>query len=128
MAITAEREVARADMNDSYGVAVWQERKLVDYSTEEARALAAEIVRAADEADRVEREDRDAAFASEGCRPFGFDRDRAPDLTAEQAVRVAGFELDKPPTRDPEPVDVQGYIDVVSASFRVPVESGEQTA
>jgi hypothetical protein len=67
MAITAEREVARADMNDSYGVALWQERKLVDYSIEDARALAAELLHAADEAERVEREDRTAAFGSERC-------------------------------------------------------------
>jgi hypothetical protein len=66
MAIKAEREIARADMNDSYGVSVWQEGEIVDLSTEQAREYAAEILHAADEADRVEQEDRDAAFRSEG--------------------------------------------------------------
>lgn len=57
MAIRAEVELARVDVNDSYGVTVWQARKSLDYSTEDARALAAEILRAADEGDRLERKD-----------------------------------------------------------------------
>jgi len=68
MAITAEREVARADMNDSYGVSLWQVEELVDYTTEDARKLAAEIIAAADEADRVEAEDRTRAFGEHECR------------------------------------------------------------
>lgn len=62
MALKVELEIARADMNDSYGVSLWQYKKLVDYSPDEARELAREIVAAADEADRVEAEDRKAAF------------------------------------------------------------------
>jgi membrane-bound ClpP family serine protease len=63
MAISQVREIARADMNDEYGVSVWQEKKLVNYSVGEARALAVEIGRAADEAERVAREDRAARRA-----------------------------------------------------------------
>lgn len=66
MPIMVEREVARADMNDSYGVTVWQDEPMLDLTTDQAREYAAEIVKAADEADRVEQEDRDAAFDSEG--------------------------------------------------------------
>lgn len=62
MAIRAEVEVARADMNDEYGVSVWQRRKLVDYTVEDARAFADEILHAADEAERVALEDRDASY------------------------------------------------------------------
>jgi len=61
MAIKAEREVARADMNDAYGVTVWQEAAEMEYTPADARKLAAEIIRAADEADRVVAEDRQRA-------------------------------------------------------------------
>jgi len=61
MAITAEREVARADMNDAFGVTVWQEATEMEYTPEDARKLAAEIVSAADEAERVAAEDAEAA-------------------------------------------------------------------
>jgi len=66
MAITQEREIVRADMNDSYGVSLWVVDPIVDLTTDQARELAQQIVKAADEADRVEQEDRDAAFRSEG--------------------------------------------------------------
>jgi hypothetical protein len=72
MPITTERTVALAMPDDAYGVEVWQERKTVNYSTDDARALAAEILAAAEEADRIEREDRDAAFAGEVCTPTQF--------------------------------------------------------
>ena len=75
MAITAEREVARADMNDSYGVSLWQVEELVDYTTEDARKLAGELIAAADEADRVEAEDRKAAFGGHECRGLIIDSD-----------------------------------------------------
>jgi len=65
MAIIKEHEVARADINDSYGVALWTIDPLTDLTTDEARELATELTRAADEADRIERQDRDAAFGSE---------------------------------------------------------------
>ena len=66
MSITVMREVARADMNDNYGVTIWQDEEQVDLTTDQAREYAAEIARAADEADRIEQQDRDAAYASEG--------------------------------------------------------------
>jgi putative aminopeptidase FrvX len=66
MGITIEREVACADMNDSYGVTVWQERRSMDYSTAAARELAKEILAAADEADAESQKDVETAFASQG--------------------------------------------------------------
>lgn len=77
MAIVAEVELARADVNDEYGVTVWQARKLLNYSTEDARDLAAEILRAADEGERLEREDRERVRESverlkSDLAPMGF--------------------------------------------------------
>ena len=66
MAITAERVIARADMNDEYGVTVWTEGEMVDLTVEQARQFAVEVANAAAEAERVAREDSDAAFQSEG--------------------------------------------------------------
>jgi hypothetical protein len=90
MAIRAEVEVARADVNDEYGVSLWQRKKLQDYQPEEARLLASELVRAADQADELERVDRAAAFGGDECvsleemrrrletrAPSGFDRDES---------------------------------------------------
>lgn len=68
MGIDLTREVARADMNDDYGVTVWQERKQVNYTPADARLLAAEIVRAADEAEHVAL--KDAVHASSGGYPY----------------------------------------------------------
>jgi len=56
MALKAVREIARADMNDDLGVTVWQHRKQVAYTADEARELAREIAGAADEADRIRAE------------------------------------------------------------------------
>lgn len=56
MSIKAELEVARADMNDALGVTLWQHKRQVDYTADEARELAREIAAAADEADRVRAE------------------------------------------------------------------------
>jgi hypothetical protein len=57
MAIQQMRDVARADMNDAYGVTCYQEQELVDLTTDEARAYAQEIQHAADQADLVARQD-----------------------------------------------------------------------
>lgn len=57
MALIVEREIARADMNDEFGVSIWQEHKLVEYTPDEARQLAREITAAADEADAIQRAD-----------------------------------------------------------------------
>ena len=57
MAIIQEREIARADMNDEFGVTVFQEAQQTEYSIEEARAFAAEILAAADEAERIRTDD-----------------------------------------------------------------------
>jgi hypothetical protein len=74
MALTRETTVARADMNDEFGVTLYQAKKTADYTIAEARTLAAEILRAANEAERVARDD---AWQSEGDLPpgFGFDVD-----------------------------------------------------
>jgi len=64
MAIHSKQEIARADMNDDFAVSVWQHKKLVAYTPDEARQFAREIAAAADEADRIAAEDfsaRDAA-------------------------------------------------------------------
>ena len=65
MGIKQERVIARADMNDEFGVSVWQEKKLKEYSIEEAYALADEISRAADEATRVRLEDDELQASTE---------------------------------------------------------------
>ena len=70
MAITQTREVARADMNDAYGVTCWQEVEMVDLTTDEARAYAEEILRAAEQADAIEAQDRDDAFGGQNCSPL----------------------------------------------------------
>jgi len=70
MALTRETEIARADMNDEFGVTLFQAKKTADYTIAEARTLAAEIIRAANEAERVARDD---AWESEGAAPLGFD-------------------------------------------------------
>lgn len=57
MPIKAEVEIARAEVNDDYGVTLWQRGSAMEYSTSDARALAAEMVAAADESDRVAAED-----------------------------------------------------------------------
>lgn len=56
MAIKAELEIARADMNDDLGVSVWLHKKLTDFTPDEARQFAREIAGAADEADHVRAE------------------------------------------------------------------------
>lgn len=68
MGISQVREVARADMNDQYGVTVWQEDELLELTVEEAVAFASEIIKAADEALRIRNED-DAVHASTGGFP-----------------------------------------------------------
>lgn len=68
MGIELTREVARADMNDNYGVTVWQERKLMNYTPAEARALSTEIVNAAAEAERVAA--MDEVHRSSGDYPY----------------------------------------------------------
>jgi hypothetical protein len=93
MPITTERTVAQAMVNDAYGVELWQEHKAVDYTTDEARQLAAEILAAADEADTIERVDRDAALDSDACAFIQFPS-IALELTDDQAIKVAAFELD----------------------------------
>jgi hypothetical protein len=75
MAIRRETTVARADMNDEFGVTLYQAKKTAEYTVGEARDLAAELVRAANEAERIARDD---AWESEGTNPPGFDIDRAP--------------------------------------------------
>ncbi|MEX1078900.1 MAG: hypothetical protein WED09_07315 [Homoserinimonas sp.] len=47
MAIVAEFEVARADLNDEYGVSLWVRKKLTEFTPDEAEALAEELLRAA---------------------------------------------------------------------------------
>ena len=80
MALTRETTVARADMNDEFGVTLYQAKKTADYTIAEARELAAEIVRAANEAERILRDD---AWRSEGDLPEGFGFDV--DLTGVQS-------------------------------------------
>jgi hypothetical protein len=84
MSITRETLIVRADMNDEFGVTVEQAQRQVDYTLPEARELAAEILRAVVEAERVTREDRDAAWISEGERPVGLQFDRLPDSRNER--------------------------------------------
>ena len=69
MAIKQERVIAWADMNDEYGVSVWQEKKLTNYTVEEALALSSEIIAAAKEAFRI-REKDDEVHASTGGFPY----------------------------------------------------------
>ncbi len=58
MTQTAEVETFSAELTDSYGIQIWQFRKRFEYTVDEARAAAAEIVAACDEADRCLEEDR----------------------------------------------------------------------
>lgn len=57
MAISQVREVARADMNDEFGVTCWQDQEQLDFTPDEAREYAREIVAAADQADAIRRAD-----------------------------------------------------------------------
>lgn len=58
MAVTTEVETFSAELTDSYGIEIWQFRKRFEYTVDEARSAAAEIVAACDEADRCLEEDR----------------------------------------------------------------------
>lgn len=63
MAIKAVLEVARADLNDAYGVTLWVREELTDLSPDDADALARELLTAAAEARRAKTEDeRPGAF------------------------------------------------------------------
>lgn len=68
MAITAEVEVASVDIGDAYDVVLWQHRKVTSYTPAEARELAADLVTAAAEVERIEAEDRAAAFDGHTCQ------------------------------------------------------------
>ncbi len=57
MAVRDEVVLARADVNDAYGVTVWQRKKIADYTVEQAERLGSEILQAAAEARRVAAED-----------------------------------------------------------------------
>lgn len=74
MGIVISREVARADMNDEFGVTVWQERKLLDLTVEQARDYASEIWKAALEADRIRMDD---VHRSAGGFPYVLGSDKA---------------------------------------------------
>ncbi len=95
MAIRAEVDMARVEVNDEYGVTLWQRRKTSYYTTEEARQLGEELLAAAAEADRIEAEDRAAAFAGAtvsfaelrerlSATPSGFDQDMT--IVKEQGI------------------------------------------
>lgn len=68
MGIEIVREVARADMNDDLRVSVWQEKRELDLTPDEARQFAREITAAADEADRVRAE---MELEAEKSHPIG---------------------------------------------------------
>ncbi|MFD4957123.1 hypothetical protein [Microbacterium sp. NPDC058389] len=67
--------LATVDISDGYGVELRQCRKRVDYTPEEAAALARELLQVAAEAKAAQEEDKAAARAlSGGVRPVhGFD-------------------------------------------------------
>lgn len=51
--VTETFEVARVEVGDDYRVHVWQARKASSYTVTQAMTLARELVRAAEEADRL---------------------------------------------------------------------------
>lgn len=51
--VTETFEVARVEVGDDYRVHLWQARKASSYTTTQAMTLARELVRAAEEADRL---------------------------------------------------------------------------
>lgn len=75
MAITITRTITlgRADADDEYGVTVAQNRRQVHYTPEEARRLAAEILQAAQEAERTDDHDERTAVT------HAFDIDDLPE-------------------------------------------------
>lgn len=63
MPIITEQVTASAELNDQYGVTVWQQKKTVSYTREQARKLGEEILAACDEADTcVEQDRRNATY------------------------------------------------------------------
>jgi hypothetical protein len=70
MPIITEQVTASAELNDQYGVTVWQAKKTMPYTLDEARQLAAEILAACDEAQSCLDEDAESAFSSHDTSPF----------------------------------------------------------
>jgi hypothetical protein len=69
MSIITEVVTFSAELTDSYGVEVWQFRKRFEYTVEEARAIAAEILATCDEAQSCIDEDAAAVPTSLFDRP-----------------------------------------------------------
>jgi glyoxylate utilization-related uncharacterized protein len=76
-------------MNDQFGVTLYQAKKIAEYTITEARELAAELIKAANEAERIEQEDRDGAWMSEGASPVGFDFDMDMEAMTPEVAKAS---------------------------------------